>query len=242
MGTRTAPSYANIFMANLENKLLDNSPNNLQPLIWKRYIDDIFVVWTHGEESLHTFINHLNTSHPTIKFEHEYSQSNIHFLDTTVTLTQQGTLVTSLYTKPTDSTLLLHNKSHHPIHCKHGVIYSQALRYRRITTHDGEFLNKLDRLRTTLLTRGYKNRDIIKQFKRVMDRTQADILRTHTTKSNTTLKNIPFVIEYHTDLPHISNILNTLAQDTNRQTTQHIMAKSPFHSIPERQKPKRQTS
>ena len=52
MGTRTAPSYPNIFMADLENKLLDNSPNNLQPLIWKRYIDDIFVVWTHGEESL----------------------------------------------------------------------------------------------------------------------------------------------------------------------------------------------
>ena len=154
------PSYVNIFMADLENKLLDNSPNNLQPLIWKRYIDDIFVVWTHGEESLHTFINHLNTSHPTI-------------------------------------------------HCKQGVIYSQALRYRRITTQDGEFLNKLDRLRTTLLTRGYKDRDIIKQFNRVMNRTQADILRTHTTKSNTTPKNLPFVIVYHTDLPHISNILNT---------------------------------
>ena len=209
MGTRTAPSYANIFMADLENKLLDNSPNNLKPLIWKRYIDDIFVVWTHGEESLHTFINHLNTSHPTIKFEHEYSHLNIHFLDTTVSLTQQGTLVTSLYTKPTDRTLLLHNKSHHPIHCKQGVIYSQALRYRRITTQDGEFLNKLDRLRTTLLTRGYKDRDIIKQFNRVMNRTQADILRTPTTKSNTTPKNLPFVIEYHTDLPHISNILNT---------------------------------
>ena len=42
-----------------------------------------------------------------------------------------------------------------------------------------------------------------------MNRTQADILRTQTTKSNTTPKNLPFVIEYHTDLPHISNILNT---------------------------------
>ena len=213
----TAPSYANIFMADLENKLLDNSPNNLQLLIWKRYIDDIFVVWTHGEESLHTFMNHLNTSQPTIKFEHEYSHSNLHLLDTTVTLTQQGTLVTSLYTKPTDRTLLLHNKSHHPaIHLKQGVIYSQALRYRRITTHDGEFLNKLDRLRTTLLTRGYKDREIIKQCNRVMDPTQADILRTQAIKSNTTPKNLPFVIEYHTDLPHISNILkskHTLAQD-----------------------------
>ena len=126
---------------------------------------------------------------------------------------------------------------------KQGVIYSQALRYRRITTQDGEFLNKLDRLRTTLLTRGYKDRDITKQFNRVMNRTQADILRTHTTKSNTTPKNLPFVIEYHTDLPHISNILIThwpKIQTDRRLNT--LCQKSPFHSIPERQKPKRQTS
>ena len=142
-----------------------------------------------------------------IKISPENSYSNMHFPDTTVTLTQQGTLQCN--TKPTDRTLLLHSKSHHPIHCKQGVIYSQALRYRRITTHDGEFLNKLDRLRTTLLTRGYKDREIIKKFNRVMDRTQADILRTQATKSNTTPKNLLFVIEYHTDLPHISNILNT---------------------------------
>ena len=38
MGTKMAPSYANIFMAELEEKLLDNYPK--KPLLWKRYIDN----------------------------------------------------------------------------------------------------------------------------------------------------------------------------------------------------------
>ena len=39
MGTKMAPSYANIFMAQLEERLLANYP--IKPLLWKRYIDDI---------------------------------------------------------------------------------------------------------------------------------------------------------------------------------------------------------
>ena len=50
MGTRLAPSYANIFMADFETKnVYTYTP---QPLWWKRYIDDIFVLWTHGEDEL----------------------------------------------------------------------------------------------------------------------------------------------------------------------------------------------
>ena len=43
MGTRIAPSYVNLFMAQLERRLLDNA--NMKPLIWWRYIDDIFTIW-----------------------------------------------------------------------------------------------------------------------------------------------------------------------------------------------------
>ena len=48
MGTALAPNYANIFIDKFETKSLDNYP--LKPLIWKRFIDDIFMVWTHSEE------------------------------------------------------------------------------------------------------------------------------------------------------------------------------------------------
>ena len=42
MGTKMAPSYANIFMDSLERRFLESEP--LQPALWKRYIDDILCV------------------------------------------------------------------------------------------------------------------------------------------------------------------------------------------------------
>ena len=52
MGSPIAPTYANIFMAMLERKLLQKAPNNLIPIEWIRFIDDIFAIWTHGIEKL----------------------------------------------------------------------------------------------------------------------------------------------------------------------------------------------
>ena len=40
----------------------------LQPILRKRFMDDIFFKWPHGREPLSKFINHLNTVHLTIKF------------------------------------------------------------------------------------------------------------------------------------------------------------------------------
>lgn len=72
MGTRMAPSYANLFMAKFE-QAIQNAP--FKPFVWWRYIDDIFMVWTEGQDNLETFINYLNSIHPTIKFIHEFSTS-----------------------------------------------------------------------------------------------------------------------------------------------------------------------
>jgi len=40
MGTKTAVSFANIFMAEIEANLIQQ--NNTKPSQWKRYIDDVF--------------------------------------------------------------------------------------------------------------------------------------------------------------------------------------------------------
>ena len=66
MGTRMAPAYANLFMGDLEEKLL--AQFSLKPYLWWRYIDDIVMVWTHGEDKLEDFINHINSLQSTIKF------------------------------------------------------------------------------------------------------------------------------------------------------------------------------
>ena len=82
MDTRMAPSYANLFVGNFEQLAIENAP--LKPFVWWRYIDDIFIIWTEGEHNLKTFIDYLNSIHPTIKFTHEYSNSSnqsLPFLD-----------------------------------------------------------------------------------------------------------------------------------------------------------------
>ena len=43
----------------------------LQSLVWIRYIDDIFFIWTHGEQEIQTFLRGLNNFHTDIKFTYE---------------------------------------------------------------------------------------------------------------------------------------------------------------------------
>ena len=99
MGTKLAPSYANIFMSDFKEKYVYTY--HQQPLLWLRYIDDIFSIWQHGEDTLPKLVTHLNNVHRTIKFTAEISATSVNFLDTTVNLRDRE-LITTLYVKPTD--------------------------------------------------------------------------------------------------------------------------------------------
>ena len=84
-------------MDSLEEDILSNSL--LKPL-W-RYIDDIIVMWEHGEEELQNYLETLNSYHPTIKFPTINSRAKMNFLDVTV-MKKSTQLVTDLYVKPTN--------------------------------------------------------------------------------------------------------------------------------------------
>ena len=77
MGTRMAPSYANIFMKYVETQLIDTSAK--KPKIWLRFIDDIFMIWGHGRHALEDFKHLANNIHPTIKFSFNTNEKEIPF-------------------------------------------------------------------------------------------------------------------------------------------------------------------
>ena len=52
-----------------------------KPLVWFRYINDVFFIWTYGKETVSLFLEDLNNFHPNIKFSHEVNKESIHFLD-----------------------------------------------------------------------------------------------------------------------------------------------------------------
>ena len=73
MGTICAPAYANIFMAYFEEKfiylLID-----AKTMLYLRFTDDIFMIWTKSEKDLIEFLNELNTKNTSINFEFKYSR------------------------------------------------------------------------------------------------------------------------------------------------------------------------
>ena len=202
MGTKMAPSYANLFLGFFEANVLKNAP--FQPLTWLRYIDDIFMIWTEGLDNLKIFIDYLNNIHSTIKFTSSHSSTNIPFLDVSVSLTKDGSISTDLYTKPTDKHQHLLYSSCHPLHTKKAIPFSLALRLRRICSTDATFHTRTAQLTTYLLKRGYNRNFVNKQIRRA-----ADIPRQLTlqTKDINKPKRIPFITTLNPSLPHISHII-----------------------------------
>ena len=47
IGTKCAPSYAYIFMNEFETWFTESQEN--KPLVWFRYIDDIFFIWIYAK-------------------------------------------------------------------------------------------------------------------------------------------------------------------------------------------------
>ena len=135
MGFPAAPSQANIFLGQLEERAYKNAP--IRPDDPMRFIDDGFFYWTHGLDRLEEFMAFMNAFHPTIKFTFEYSPIEIAFLDTLVRIDPvTRKMYTTLYTKPTDTHSYLHYTSAHFKACKTKGPYGQFLRLRRICTKD----------------------------------------------------------------------------------------------------------
>ena len=122
IGTKFAAPYSNLFMANLEKRLLFDI--DLKSNIWWRYIDDIFLIWEHDEESLKLFLEKINSTHPKIKFTKDGSSCSVNFLDVKVIL-KDGKIITDLHVKPTDTHQYF--SPCHPYHCKKSIPYSQSV-------------------------------------------------------------------------------------------------------------------
>ncbi|XP_060598432.1 uncharacterized protein LOC132752158 [Ruditapes philippinarum] len=205
MGTKMAPSYANVFMGKLEGQLLAAVP--LKPFSWLRYIDDIDMQWCHGEEALQDFLYRANTFHKSIKFTTEVSNEQHVFLDT-VSHIKDNHIITDLYSKPTDKHQYLLPSSCHPRHCCKNIPYSLALRIKRICSNPSTFYIRAKELSEHLRKRGYKEEDIANAILNADSKHRKDLLEYKHQSSGSTQNKIPFVLTYHPDLPNTRAIID----------------------------------
>ena len=80
MGSALGPNLANFFF-NYEKEWLDSCPVEFKPKLYRRYVDDIFVMFQ-SRYHVKKFVGYMNTKHPNIRFifEREH-QNSFSFLD-----------------------------------------------------------------------------------------------------------------------------------------------------------------
>ncbi|GFO26689.1 hypothetical protein PoB_005319400 [Plakobranchus ocellatus] len=203
MGTCIALIYGNLFMGELEDKLLASAAT--KPKIWLRYIDDI---WTHGRSNLDTFIAHANNFHPSIKFSSTIPSSHVPFLDVLISLSD-GILHTDLYSKPTDTFNYLHWSSCHPYHTKKNIPYSLAFRLIRIGSSEKHFTNRRHQPSLHLQSRGYPLRHIKSAITKAKQIPRHSAIQKRNNVTSNKNERIPFVLTYNPALPNVSSILKT---------------------------------
>ncbi|CAJ0965286.1 unnamed protein product, partial [Ranitomeya imitator] len=156
MGSNMAPPYANIFMAAFEETYVYTHPLfQTHSIYWKRYIDDVFMIWRGKEDLLLQFVSDMNTCVPNLSFSMQKSIIFIHFLDTLITLEADGNLDVDLYCKPTDKNSLLHYSSCHPRHVKQSLPISQFHRLSRIVSNEEKQAVRHQEMSVKFLQRGY---------------------------------------------------------------------------------------
>lgn len=82
--------------------------------LWRRYIDDVFLIWTGSREELSCFFDGLKSNSYNLSFTMEANQSTLTFLDITIFVNPDRTIGTTLFRKPSAGNSLLHATSSHP--------------------------------------------------------------------------------------------------------------------------------
>ena len=172
----------------------------LKPMVWFRYIDYIFFIWTNGGEKLKKFLEDFNSFSDDIKFTYEFDKKCISFLDLKV-ISSNGRLMTSLYSKPTDCHQYFHYKSSYPEHTKRFITYSQTLGVKRICSQESDFKEHSSKLKSWFLERDYPEIIIDAEMKKVLCGNSGKV-------NKKTEKGIPFVVTFHTWLKILQKIID----------------------------------
>ena len=123
MGSPLGPTMANVFLSFYEVKWLEQCPKEFKPAFYRRYVDDIFVLFESAEH-LSKFRDYFNTRHPNMSFSFEQEKNGkLSFLDVEVSR-EKGKFVTTVYRKPTFSGVYTHFESFLPTVYKFGMVYT----------------------------------------------------------------------------------------------------------------------
>ena len=136
-----ACSYSDLAMARYDRLAIEPI---IHPLVWKRFRDDIFLVWIHELEKLTEFVSYLNTLDPTNKIKFELTMSDytnsLDFLDLHLSFNRTTKRIeTDIYAKPINSFSYVDYNTCYTKQNIKNIHFGTALRLRRICDNNEKF-------------------------------------------------------------------------------------------------------
>ena len=199
-------AFANIFMGTVESQILHRSV--VKPLVWKRYIDDIFSIWNTNKDEVTQFMEQVNSHHPTIKFTAEVSETDTTFLDTSVykgeRFANESILDIKMHFKPTETFQYTHFSSSHPPGVNKGFIEGEALRLLWTNSSETTFKTAVSNFKTHLKERGYPE-TLISTILAEINFEGRKLALQQRRKQNTRI--LPFVPQHRPSVPNLKQIL-----------------------------------
>jgi hypothetical protein len=186
MGTSLAAIFAEIFMADFEEKHLPGLLNNNSKLLaWRRYVDDTFTIFK-ADANPDEIKELLNSFHPCIKFTVESEiKSTIAFLDVLVKRHDNG-FDTTVYRKKTTTKLMLKWNSLIPtaykkssvtalvnrairICSKFDLLHNELLHIRKMANFNGYPSNFVEQIINKQLAKLYPSKQIENQIQQTLN-------------------------------------------------------------------------
>ena len=149
MGSPLGPTLANVFLCYHEKIWLQNCPSEFKPLIYRRYVDDTFLLFR-SKHHIEEFRNYLNRQQKNIKFTSETENENsISFLHIKITRSNNK-FMTSVYRKPTFSGVFTNFGSFIPKSYKYNLLLLYYTGHSKFAQILNVFIKKLTSLRLFL--------------------------------------------------------------------------------------------
>ena len=153
-GSPLGPVLANNFICSFESKWLRDCPNDFKAVFCRRYIDDIFVLFSSPDHA-NKFRDYLSSKHHNINFSIEKEEhGRLAFLDINI-FRENDNFATNIYGKNTFSGVYTNLKSFMHEACKFGLIISLLFRCFSLCSDFIKFHREIDKLKSILYKNSY---------------------------------------------------------------------------------------
>ena len=213
MGSISSPTIANLYLSILEDNFLIIH----RPFLYKRYLDDIFIVVKKDFN-----INILNLYFENLKLI--LSSSNyVNFLDLNIEIDYiYGRFKISLYIKPTQSFAFLSTDSNHPNFIFKNIPFSILIRVRKNCSDLNDYFYYSNKFYINFKKRGYDIKNLTKICNTVARLDRKELLkyknRNNYIKQNYLVSNIYF----DKNIYNFSNLLKNSFNNIKKENSQLI--------------------